>query len=426
VKSLTRARNRLRHQIRTAWNRGVGTPPPARFDHARSWLAKNQASGWAEVLEPAESVVGPARINGGMLDEVGPLLEQFADSRRSSICRCIYGPVERRQKEASLTLLKDARVALRGVAVITNDQHHLLDFGLIRFAGLGDEGAIPQYVHQGYLPRLQKTSGTLGVISHGWSSHNYFHFLTEAIPKLRLFAKAGVQVDKLYAPMSRPYHREMFELFGIDTKRIIPESHHAHVQADNVYVPNHRRQVRREETQFLYDTAAQQPWSKVAQEPRKRVYVSRSRMKTRNCLNESEFMPQLEKLGFECHYLEKMTVRQQVELFQQADVIMGPHGAGLGNMVFAPPGTKVIELGTPYRPYDCFGELAAACGHPFYWHVGIPVDGNLATEESNLWVDIDNLIEFLHQHEIVGRSSTKRRPPRETPGRQIAALVGSV
>ncbi|MEW4561959.1 glycosyltransferase family 61 protein [Bremerella sp. JC770] len=426
MKSLTRARNQLRRKIRTAWNRGVGTPPPADFDDARTWLASNRSSGSAKVLEPAERIVGPARINGGRLDEVETLLQRFPDSRQSAIRHYIDGPVERTLAEASLTTLKDARVALRGVAVITNDNRHLLDFGLIRFPGLSDEGAIPQYVHEGYLPRQQKVSGTLGVISHGWSSSNYYHFLVEAIPKLRLFAKAGVSYDKLYAPMSRPYHREIYELFGVDTRQIIPESYHAHVQADVVCVPNHRYPVRREETQFLYETAAQQPWAKVSQEPRKLVYVSRKRMKLRNCLNESEFMPKLEKLGFECHCLEKMNVREQIELFQQADVIMGPHGAGLGNMVFAPPGTKVIELGTPYRPYDCFGELAAACGHPFYWHVAKSVDGDLVTEESNMWVDTDNLIEFLHQHEIVSSSANMRSCQRESPRCQIAGMVGSV
>lgn len=339
------------------------------------------------------------------MGEIEPVLQQISGPRQSHFRNYFSGskPVHRKLGGVSLTSLKDARVASRGVAVITDDNCHLLDFGMVRFPGMSDHETVPQYLHRGYLPRLRKVSGTLGVISFGWSNNNYFHFLREAIPKLRLFAKAGVQYDKLYAPMSRPYHREMLEIFGIDTKKVIPESFHAHVQGDVVYVPNHQQAVRDEEMQFLFEVAASQPWSKVKQEPRKRVYVSRGRMKVRNCLNENEFMSKLEPLGFERHYLEMMSVRQQIELFQQADVIMGPHGAGLVNMVFAPRGTKVIELATPYRPYNCFAELAAACGHSFYQHVGRPVDGNIVTEESNLKVDVASLIDFLHQHDIVGR-----------------------
>ncbi|MBA2113680.1 glycosyltransferase family 61 protein [Bremerella alba] len=426
MKSLTRARHELRRQSRTAWNRFVGTQPPTHADHSKSWVEKSHASGSAVVLEPPRDIVNPPRILGGALDEIQRVLDQTSGEKQLTFWNNLYAPAQRKLEGTSLTSLKDARVALRGVSVITDDNCHLLDFGMIRFPGMSDDGVIPQYLHQGYLPRLRKVSGTVGVISFGWSSSNYFHFLIEAIPKLRLFAKSGVQVDNLYAPMSRSYQREMLSLFGVDTNKVIPESHHAHVQGDNVYVPNNQHAVRSEETQFLFETAAGQPWSKVKQEPRKLVYVSRGRMKLRNCLNENEFMPKLEKLGFERHYLETMSVREQVELFQQADVIMGPHGAGLGNMVFAPPGTKVIELGTPYRPYDCFAELSAACGHSFYWYLANPVDGNMVTDESNMWVDADSLIDFLHEHEIVGKTSTAPFRQHKTPVRQIAALVGTV
>ena len=34
----------------------------------------------------------------------------------------------------------------------------------------------------------------------------------------------------------------------------------------------------------------------------------------------------------------------QILLFQSAEFIIGPHGAGLANLLFCEPGTKVIEL----------------------------------------------------------------------------------
>jgi len=399
----------------------VGTPPPTHAEHAKEWLANNDPSGWGIEVEPAKEVANPPLVTGGALEEIEAVLQQFPAQRQVAFRKVISGSVPRKLKGETLTGLKQARVASRGVAVITHDNCHLLDFGMVRFPGRHDEGTISQYVHHGYLPRLQKVEGTLGVLSYGWSSSNYFHFLLEAIPKLRLFAKAGVSYDKLYAPMARPYHHELLSLFGVDTKQVIPESYYAHVQADVVQVPSHQQLVREEQTRFLFETAARHPWSKVKQEPRKRIYISRGRTKIRNCVNENQFMPQLERLGFQRYYLETMSVREQIELFQQADVIMGPHGAGLANMVFAPAGTQVIELATPYRPYDCFAQLAASCGHPFYWHFAQPVDGNRETEESNLWVDGDNLIDSLHEHEIVGKPGSAPLRRDKTPRRQIVA-----
>ena len=48
--------------------------------------------------------------------------------------------------------------------------------------------------------------------------------------------------------------------------------------------------------------------------------------------------------GFESIYLEGMSVTDQIVLFQNAEFIASPHGAGLSNLVFCEPGTKVIEF----------------------------------------------------------------------------------
>jgi capsular polysaccharide biosynthesis protein len=46
---------------------------------------------------------------------------------------------------------------------------------------------------------------------------------------------------------------------------------------------------------------------------------------------------------------------------------MGLHGAGLSNIIFAPPGCRVIELTTEgARAFPAyFRQLAAGCGHDY-------------------------------------------------------------
>ena len=39
-----------------------------------------------------------------------------------------------------------------------------------------------------------------------------------------------------------------------------------------------------------------------------------------------------------------MSVVEQIKLFQGAQIIVAIHGAGLVNMIFSKPGTKVVEL----------------------------------------------------------------------------------
>ena len=54
---------------------------------------------------------------------------------------------------------------------------------------------------------------------------------------------------------------------------------------------------------------------------------------------------------------------EQALLFQRAGMVVAPHGAGLANMVFAPPGLRVIELLPDGVMNWCYRHLAVACGH---------------------------------------------------------------
>lgn len=59
-----------------------------------------------------------------------------------------------------------------------------------------------------------------------------------------------------------------------------------------------------------------------------------------------------------------------VRMFSDASIIVGPHGAGLSNLIFAKPGTVVIESVCTKpeqdKPNICFANLAFLLGHIYY------------------------------------------------------------
>jgi capsular polysaccharide biosynthesis protein len=65
----------------------------------------------------------------------------------------------------------------------------------------------------------------------------------------------------------------------------------------------------------------------------------------------------LETLGFASAFLEDLSPGQQIDLFRAADIIVAQHGAGLANLLFCVPGTRVIEL------------MPAAEMRPFFWQI---------------------------------------------------------
>ena len=123
----------------------------------------------------------------------------------------------------------------------------------------------------------------------------------------------------------------------------------------------------------IYRSQFTQIASSVDQRPMpNRVFVSRS-LQGANSRITSDEDTRIEAIcaryGFQKVFLETLDFNQQVELFANAEAVIGPHGGGLTNMLFARPGTKLIELtrmideGRGLRPW--FYAIAAASQHQY-------------------------------------------------------------
>jgi len=100
--------------------------------------------------------------------------------------------------------------------------------------------------------------------------------------------------------------------------------------------------------------------------PARRVYISRRDAGLRRVVNETEITSHLKALGFRILAPGGMSVARQAQALSRAEIIVGPHGAGLTNMIFAPPGALVIETSAGSRRHLGFMEsLAACCGHRY-------------------------------------------------------------
>jgi capsular polysaccharide biosynthesis protein len=81
--------------------------------------------------------------------------------------------------------------------------------------------------------------------------------------------------------------------------------------------------------------------------------------------DEQQLEAFLSAAGFDVVHLEDTPWIEQIRLFQHARVIAGPHGAGLSNLVFARPGTIVIELTVGYMFNRCFEWISHVGGHRY-------------------------------------------------------------
>lgn len=117
-----------------------------------------------------------------------------------------------------------------------------------------------------------------------------------------------------------------------------------------------------------------------------RLYVSRADAPKRRVLNEEELVSRLEPYGFERFVPGEHSFAEQVRRFSNVELILGPHGAGLTNVIFAEK-TTLVELFGAYRN-ACYFALSQGMTHD-YASVTCCADG------ADLIVDVDAVSSLL-------------------------------
>ena len=104
----------------------------------------------------------------------------------------------------------------------------------------------------------------------------------------------------------------------------------------------------------------------------------------RRLLNEEELDPILERNGFVKVTLEALPIAEQIAIFRGADVIIGPHGAGLTNIMFCRPGTRILEIFPRAGLHSsAFMRLASLCRLGYGYVCGESVENSVSTDNRN-------------------------------------------
>lgn len=135
----------------------------------------------------------------------------------------------------------------------------------------------------------------------------------------------------------------------------------------------------------------------IGQQPRahRRLYITRQDSRHRRLLNEDDIIRAVTRFGFECVSLTEKSLVEQVSLFSEASHIIAPHGAGLANLVFCQPGTKICELNMDTYVNWVFRYLCA-CLHLPYGSIFGPAEvPHLDWPHDNTWTAPLKLVNAL-------------------------------
>jgi hypothetical protein len=197
-------------------------------------------------------------------------------------------------------------------------------------------------------PPVRKIDGRLAVLTS--SQHQvYFHWMFEVLPRLALIEEVGLEADLFLANSEIGYQQDTLDWLGLGRDRILSPQTTDHFQAETLIVPSLSEATGPTIRTCRFLRSAFLPPGATERRAR-RLYVSRSAATTRRVVNDGELTDLLGRLGFETVMLEGRGVAEQAALFSQAQFIVGPHGAGMTNAVFCPPGAALVEF-TPRSRY---------------------------------------------------------------------------
>lgn len=121
-------------------------------------------------------------------------------------------------------------------------------------------------------------------------------------------------------------------------------------------------------------------------------YISRANA-MRKVLNEEDVVCALEKLGFSCYELESLAYGDQVQLFSQASLIVGPHGAGFANALHSERATLFELFGrASRRPH--YQNLAYVLGLDYEFMMCDEVENNLVVDVPRLLRRVEAVLEI--------------------------------
>jgi hypothetical protein len=253
--------------------------------------------------------------------------------------------------------LPHARIRQPGFTVASEKDEIFLEsaHGLIEV--LEENGVM----HELLRPKALVAQGSYVLLATPWSERNYYHWMVDALPKLSLLhaIPGGEELPVIIPKELHPYHEQSLAAAGVPRSRQVAFCNRA-VQVEHLYYPgllSPTGYTSPRAVEWLRQTF--RPYMSSGR-PFRRLYVTR-RDARRRILNEDEIVDLLSPEGFEVVCPGDMTLFDQIRLFSEAEVIVGAHGAGLTNTMFAAEGTTLIEFFGSNYINGCFWAITNIC-----------------------------------------------------------------
>jgi hypothetical protein len=238
------------------------------------------------------------------------------------------------------------------------------------------------------------------VVVHNNYASNYYHWLTEIILRLFLIKEELAGKTVILPSLTQKFQSQVLSLFSDSNFEVAKIDPINLIKVKKVYNPS-----------FIADYGNYHPESikkfslwvkkKVAVSIAKvglnqsKIYISRKRAEFRRLLNEDELISYLLRYDFHIVELEDLNFADQVALFNNASLIVGPHGAGFTNLMFCKKETTVIEIFEENYIHLCYYNLADVFDLNYNYVIAKTIVHDEHNWKSDMFLDMTTIIKLL-------------------------------
>ena len=211
--------------------------------------------------------------------------------------------------------------------------------------------------------KLRNLNGSvLSLLTGGAGNNNYWHWMFDVLPRFGLCEKSINlnQIDYFLLPsLLKRFQKETLDCLNIPDHKRISSEKFRHIKAKEIIITDHPVMISGNATKDIQNMPE---WinlwlrnnflnrnMKTGKRTKNKIYIDRNEINPKNLpqrtiINEDEVKEYLVKNNFIVIKLHETNFKNQVNLFYNAECIIGLHGGGFGNIVFCEPKTKIIEL----------------------------------------------------------------------------------
>ena len=201
----------------------------------------------------------------------------------------------------------------------------------------------------------KKIIGNVFNLCQGASGNNYSHFLFDILPKIYLLSsKIDLkEIDHFYVSEPKQWQIKIFGKLGISKSKLLSSKKYNHIIADKVYAVDHPWYKKgnihhgvKEMPSWIFIKNRKVFLKEYNKKFSKKIFLDRSDSNYNHCqINDlKNLIKFVQKNKFKSYQAGLLSFDDQINLFNNASIVLGAHGASLANIVFCKPGTKIIEI----------------------------------------------------------------------------------